>query len=116
MEIDVLYLDFFKVFDFINYVKLFVKLKLYGIFGFFWEWFKDYFSNCKQCVVVDGIKFSFIFVILGVFQGSLLGLFFFVLYVNDFLDVILVGICMVFFVDDIKCYCVQRFLQDYFML
>ena len=115
-EIDVLYLDFSKAFDSINHAKLLVKLKLYGISGSLWEWFKDYLSNRKQCVVVDGTKSSITSVISGVPQGSLLGPFLFALYVNDLPDVTSVGTRTVLFADDTKCYCAQRSPQDHLML
>ena len=115
-EIDVLYLDFSKAFDSINHAKLLVKLKLYGISGFLWEWFKDYLSNRKQCVVVDGTTSSFTSVISGVPQGSLLGPFLFALYVNDLPDVTSAGTRTVLFVDDTKCYRTQRSSQNHLML
>ena len=115
-EIDVLYLDFSKAFDSINHAKLLVKLKLYGTSGSVWEWFKDYLSNRKQCVVVDGTKSSFTSVISGVPQGSLLGPFLFALYVNDLPDVTSAGTRTVLFADDTKCYRAQRSPQDHLML
>ena len=93
-----------------TFLKELVKIKLYGISGSLWELFKDYLSNRKQCVVVDGTKSR------GGPQGSLLGPFLFALYVNDLPDVTSAGIRTVLFADDTKCYRAQRSPQDHLML
>ena len=99
-----------------TFLKELVNLKLYGISGSLWEWFKDYLSNRKQCVVVDGTKSSFTSVISGVPQGRLLGPFLFALYVNDLPEVTSAGTRTVLFADDTKCYRAQRSPQDHLML
>ena len=75
--------DLSKAFDCLQYDKLFKKLESLGITGIELEWFKDYLSNRKQCVDLDGVQSEWIDVQLGVPQGSILGPILFLIYVND---------------------------------
>lgn len=40
------FLDFFKVFDSINYEKLLEKFLIVGVLFFIVEWFRSYLLNC----------------------------------------------------------------------
>ena len=72
-EVDVIYLDFAKAFDKVPHKSLLSKLKGYGIKGKIYDWIKDFLSNRKQRVVING-KFShWIRVTSGISQGSVLG-------------------------------------------
>ena len=77
-------LDIRKCFDLIDRDILFVKLENYGVRGPILRWFKSYFSNRTQRVNVNGIfSTNFVLIILGVMQGSILGVLLFIIFIND---------------------------------
>ena len=78
-----IFLDLSKAFDTVNHVILFDKLEHYGIRGLALDWIRSYFSNRKQYVEYNGHRSSRNEISCGVFQGSILGPLFFLLYIND---------------------------------
>lgn len=77
-------LDVRKCFDLIDRDILMVKLENYGVRGVALDWFRDYFTNRKQRVHVNGFVSEFLCDIdLGVLQGSILGIILFLCFIND---------------------------------
>ena len=70
----VVYLGFNYAFDFVKYQCLLYHLKLMCIVGAIFNIFKDFLTNCKQCVSVNGNFSKFNSVAVGVLQVSVLGL------------------------------------------
>ena len=89
--VDTIYFDFAKVFDSVPHERLLGKLKSYGINGKVLEWIKAFLSNCRQRVNVIGMKSDPATVLSGIPQGSVLGPILFVIYVNDFPEVVKCG-------------------------
>ena len=83
IPVDILYLDFQKVFDSVPHYCLFVKLEAYGIRGKFLDWIKFFFVNHHQKVVLNGVSSNWSTVHSGAPQGSVLGPLLFIIYVND---------------------------------
>ena len=79
-----IFLNLSKAFDTVNHSILLSKLDLYGIRGNENQWFRSYLSNRKQKIFVNGVESNFLLVNSGVPQGSILGPFLFLIYVNDF--------------------------------
>ncbi len=79
----VLFLDFKKAFDSVNHNILLSKLELYGIRGTSLKWFKSYLSNRKQICSINGKQSDVNDLKCGAPQGSNLGPFLFLLYIND---------------------------------
>ena len=102
-----IFLDLSKAFDTVNHSILLPKLDLYGIRGNGNQWFRSYLSNRKQKVFVNGVESNFLLVNSGVPQGSMLGPFLFLIYINDISRKIMSNTKL--FADDTKVY---RILRD----
>ncbi|MCG8047037.1 MAG: reverse transcriptase domain-containing protein [Candidatus Thiodiazotropha endolucinida] len=105
-SVDVVYLDFKKAFDKVPHQRLLKKLQGYGISGHIHEWVKDFLSDRKQRVVVNGSQSDWSNVSSGIPQGSVLGPVLFLIYINDLPDVITAFVKL--FADDAKVYDVVR--------
>ena len=79
-----LLVDVQKCFDMISHEILFSKLEHYGFRGVVLKWFKSYFADRKQQMHVNGTSSSTICsILIGVLQGSILGVIMFILFIND---------------------------------
>ena len=83
---------------------LLYKLKLYGVSGTLLNWFSSYLVGRRQRVVIEGSTSDWLPVVSGVPQGSILGPFLFLLYINDLPSIISQESTLALFADDSKCY------------
>ena len=99
---DVLYLDFQKAFDSVPHARLVYKLRKYGIGDTLSNWIEDFLGGRKQRVCINKASSSWTKVTSGVPQGSVIGPFLFLLYINDLPGKIKSN-CQIF-ADDTKVY------------
>ena len=67
----------------INKSALLTKMEYYGVRGIALEWFKSYLNSRKQYVYINGETSQLKDIACGVPQGSVLGPFLFLIYIND---------------------------------
>ena len=103
-EVRVVFCDISKAFGRVWHKGLICKMKAAGIKGTLLDWFQDYLSNRKQCVVIPGAMSDLCSIEAGVPQGSILGPLLFLLYINDIVSEI--GSNIRLFADDTSLYIV----------
>jgi hypothetical protein len=103
-SIDVIYFDLVKAFDSVDHKILINKLNSIGINPIITRWIKNFLTNHKAVVKIEG-KFSKPFYPkTGVPQGSVLGPIFFVIFIDDLTHRIPQNIKLKLFADDLKLY------------
>ncbi len=103
-QIDLILLDFSKAFDTVPHNRLLHKLHHYGIRNKTLDWIRNFLTERKQQVVVEGKRSAPVRVRSGVPQGTVLGPLLFLTYINDMPDQISTDTRIKLFADDAMLY------------
>ena len=103
-DVRFVFCDVSKAFDRVWHLGLIYKLQKYGVKGKLLNWFESYLSDRKQRVCMNGYTSNWKSINAVVPQGSILGLYLFLLFVNDNVDVVSNNIKL--FADDTSLYCI----------
>ena len=82
------FLDISKVFDKVWHQALIFKLKSTGVSDFLVSLIESFLSNRFQRILLKGQTSEWLSVMAGELQDSILGLLFFLIYINDLSDVL----------------------------
>ena len=102
IEVRAVFCDITKAFDRVWHKGLIHKLRNAGFAGKILEWLSDYLSNRRQRVVLNGNASGFICISDVVPQGSILGPFMFLIYINDIVETLNCNLRL--FADDTSLY------------
>ena len=81
--VDLVYLNFQKVYDKVPQERLMLKFNAYGIQGVASRWIRDWLTGHRQHVCTNQSYSNLATVTSGVPQSSVLGLLLFIIYTND---------------------------------
>lgn len=115
VQVDAVYTDFQKAFDKVDHTLLMEKIAFNGIRGNLLRWFASYIFNRTQKIVINGHESDSIVVKSGVPQGSVLGPFLFVLFIND-IKYCFVNSHFLMYADDMKIYNTCKNIRDCYNL
>lgn len=111
--VEAVYVDFAKAFDTVCISKLLNKLEAYGFGSTLLAWHKAFLTGRSQRVKINNSFSGYFAVVSGVPQGSVLGPLYFMLFINDIVDVVPRGVGCKLFADDVKLYSiVKEFVND----
>lgn len=102
-QLDAVYTDLTKAFDRVRHSLLVRKLKDIGVHSKMLDWFRSFLTDRSQFVKIGGCKSELFPVLSGVPQGSHLGPLFFILFINDVVDVFKNANCLLY-ADDLKLF------------
>ncbi|CAH1269255.1 Hypp4131 [Branchiostoma lanceolatum] len=102
LPVDVIFLDYAKAFDTVPHERLLRRVESFGIGGNLLQWIRNFLTQRRQQVVVNGSASSWKPVISGVPQGSVLGPLLFTIFVSDIPETIQNFVSL--FADDTKIY------------
>ena len=118
VSVDVIYLNIQKAFDTVPHTRLLKRLSDSGIRGNLLHWLRSFLVERSQKVFINGSTSTTIKVKSDVPQGSVLGPFLFLVYINPMIDAVLqtgvTGVAV--FADDSKINQVRRNQNDWQIL
>ena len=115
-EVCSVFFDISKAFDTVPHGPLMDKLISTNVNPHIVKWVHSYLSNRTQHVVVNGCDSAVLPVISGVPQGSVLGPYLFLVYINEIVDTISEDSKIVMFAYDIALYRAIRSPLDFILL